>query len=151
MHSLSRNPFDDYERMREGMRHLFPDSPLLPMQGQPFNRMPGPSVDIRENEREITVSAEIPGIDPEELDVTVDETQIIIRGEIKRDARYEPDGYRMMERRYGTFSRTIPLPVEVKPDEAWADYRHGVLEIHLNKTEDGRVRSKKLKINTDRQ
>ncbi|MBS4031521.1 MAG: Hsp20/alpha crystallin family protein [Clostridiales bacterium] len=151
MHTLSRNPYDDFERMREGLRHLFPDSPLLPMQGQPYNRMPGPSVDIRENDKEITVSAEIPGIDPEELDVTVDETQVTIRGKIKRGAEREREGYRMMERRYGTFSRTIPLPAEVKPDEAWTDYHHGVLEIHLNKAEGGRVRSIKLNVNTDRQ
>lgn len=151
MHVLSRNPFDDFERMREAMRHLFPDSPLLPMQGQPYNRMPGPSVDVRENEKEITVSAEIPGIDPEELDVTVDEAQLMIRGEIKRGAARERDGYRMMERRYGTFSRTIPLPAEVKPDEARADYHHGVLEIHLNKAEGGRIHSRKLKINSGRQ
>jgi HSP20 family protein len=73
--------------------------------------------------------------------------QITISGEIKRRADREEDGYRMMERRYGRFTRTVPLPVEVKPDEAWADYQHGILEIRLNKANQGRVRSRKLKIN----
>ena len=92
------------------------------------------------------VSAEIPGIDPNEINVTVDENQITISGETKRSTERAEEGYRMMERRVGRFSRTIPLPVEVKPDEAWAEYNHGVLEIRMNKAESGRIRSRRLQI-----
>lgn len=148
MHSLTTwNPFGEFARIQEEMRRLFPDSPFLPMQSQPYSRMPGPSVDIRETEKEVVVSAEIPGVNPDELDVTVDETQITISGEIKRGAEHEKEGYRMMERRYGRFFRTIPLPTEVKPDETWADYQHGVLEIRMNKADQGRTRSRKIRIN----
>ncbi|NLP36096.1 MAG: Hsp20/alpha crystallin family protein [Firmicutes bacterium] len=145
-HHVSWNPFSEFARLRDEMSHLFPDSPLLPMRGQPFHRMPGPSVDVHETEKEIVVSAEIPGVDPQELDVTVDEMQVTISGEIKRGADRDEQGYRMIERRYGRFSRTIPLPVEVKPDEAIAEYSHGVLEIRMNKAESGRIRSRKLQI-----
>ena len=152
MHSLTTwDPFGEFARMQKEMRHLmFPDSPLLEMRGQPFDRMPGPSVDIHESDREVIVSAEIPGADPNELDITVDDMKITISGEIKRRADRERDGYRMVERRYGRFMRTVPLPVEVKPDEAWAEYQDGVLEVRINKAENGRVRSRKLKVN-DRQ
>jgi HSP20 family protein len=149
MHSLTTwNPFGEFARMQKEMRHLmFPDSPLLEMRGQPYDRIPGPWVDIHETEKEVLVSAEIPGVNPEELEITVDEMQVTISGEIKRRADRERDGYRMMERRYGHFTRTVPLPVEVRPDEAWADYEHGILELRINKAENGRIRSRKLKIN----
>ncbi len=138
---------NELARMREEMRHLFPDIPQLPPGGLPFTRMQSPSVDVRETEKEVVVSAEIPGVNPEELDVTVDENQVILRGEIKRSAGHEREGYRVMERRFGAFHRTIPLPAEVKPDEAWAEYKDGVLEIRMNKSDRGRERSRKLKIN----
>ncbi|EEG76549.1 Hsp20/alpha crystallin family protein [Dethiobacter alkaliphilus] len=145
----SWNPYGEFARMAEEQRHMrFPDSPFLDMKGQPYDRMPGPTVDIHETEKEVLVSAEIPGANPDELDITVDDMQITISGEIKRRADRERDGYRMVERRYGRFSRTVPLPVEVKPDEAWADYHHGVLEVRINKVENGRIRSRKLKVNT---
>jgi HSP20 family protein len=149
MHTLTTwNPYGEFARMSEEMRHLrFPDSPFLDMKGQPYDRMPGPSVDIHETEKEVLVSAEIPGANPDELDIIVDDMQITISGEIKRRADRERDGYRMVERRYGRFSRTVPLPVEVKPDEAWADYDHGVLEVRINKKENGRTRSRRLKVN----
>lgn len=149
MHTLtSWNPYGEFARMAEEMRHMrFPDSPFLEMRGQPYDRMPGPSVDIHETDKEVLVSAEIPGANPNELDIIVDDMQITITGEIKRRADRENDGYRMIERRYGRFSRTVSLPVEVKPDEAWADYQHGVLEVRLNKVENGRTRSRKLKVN----
>jgi len=146
-HLAPWNPFSELARMREDMGRFFADSPFSPMQWQQFQRLPGPSVDIDETEKEIIVSAEIPGVNPAELDVTVDETKVTISGEIRRSTDRSEEGYRMTERRYGRFSRTIPLPAEVKPDEAVANYSHGVLEIRMNKAEGGRVRSRKLKIN----
>ena len=143
---VSWNPFGELARMRDEMRNFFADSPLLPMQGQYYNRMPGPSVDVHETANEVVVSAEIPGVNPADLDITVDEMQVTISGETKRGTDRSEDGYRMIERRYGRFSRTIPLPAEVKTDEATAEYNRGILEIRMNKAEKGRIRSRKLRI-----
>ncbi len=140
------NPFGEFARMREEMRNLFPHNSLVPMLGDAITRTPSPSVDIHETEKEVVVSAEIPGVDPSELNVIVDEAKITISGETKRSTERSEDGYRMMERRVGRFSRTIPLPVEVKPDEAWAEYKHGILEIRMNKAESGRTRARRLQI-----
>ncbi|MBS4032683.1 MAG: Hsp20/alpha crystallin family protein [Clostridiales bacterium] len=147
MHDSGWNPFAEFSRLRDQVRNTFPEDALVQFGGFPLNRLPVPSVDVHENEKEILISAEIPGIDPADLDVTVDETKVILRGEVKRAANLENKDYRTAERRYGGFTRTIPLPVEVTPDEAWAEYKNGVLEIRLNKSEHGRVRSRKLKIN----
>lgn len=146
-HLFPWNPFSELARMREDMGRFFADSPFFPLHGQHYHRLPGPSVDIDETEKEVIVSAEIPGVNPAELDVTVDETKVTISGEIRRGTDRSQEGYRVTERRYGRFSRTIPLPAEIKPDEAVAKYSHGVLEIRMNKAEGGRVRSRKLKIN----
>jgi HSP20 family protein len=102
---------------------------------------------VHETDKEVVVTAEIPGVEPTDLNVTVDELQITISGETKRSSERDEDGYRLKERRIGRFSRTVPLPAEVKPDEAWADYKHGVLEVRMNKAEQGRIRSRRLQIN----
>jgi HSP20 family protein len=141
------NPFGEFNRMREDLQRMYPDNPLMPGGVMPWSRMQGLSVDVRESENEIIISAEIPGVDADEIDITVNETHVILSGEFKRGTDQENEGYRISERRYGTFNRTISLPVEVKPDEATAEYKNGVLEIRMNKSEHGRTRSRKLKIN----
>jgi HSP20 family protein len=143
------DPLAELTRTREDMRNIFPNIPMFAYTAPNFTRHHGPSVDVRETEKEVIVSAEIPGVDPDEIDVTVNETNIVLSGEIRHSNEQEKAGYRVMERRYGAFHRTIPLPVEVKPDEAWADYKNGVLEIRLNKSDRGRDRSRKLKINRE--
>lgn len=140
------NPFNELMRSREDSRNIFPNIPMYAYTGPTFTRGHSPMVDVRETANEVIVSAEIPGIDPDEIEVTVNETNLILNGEIKRNEEHEKEGYRVMERRYGAFHRTIQLPAEVKPDEAWADYKNGVLEIKLNKSERGRDNSRKLKI-----
>ena len=141
------NPFGEFARMRDEMRHMFGETPFLPALSQTPPRADGPSVDVHETETRVVVTAEIPGVEPTDLNVTVDELQITISGETKRSSERDEDGYRLKERRIGRFSRTVPLPAEVKPDEAWADYKHGVLEVRMNKAEQGRIRSRRLQIN----
>jgi HSP20 family protein len=146
-HNMIRwNPFSELTRTRDE-RSIFPNIPMFAYTEPDFYRIKGPSVDVHETENEIVVSAEIPGVDPDEIDVTVNETSVVLSGEIRQGSEQDKEGYRVMERRYGTFHRTIRLPVEVKPDEAWADYKNGILEIRLNKSDSARDRSKKLKIN----
>ena len=146
-HMIRWNPFGELARRREDMRNIFPDIPMYAYTEPNFYRVQGPSVDVHETENEIVVSAEIPGVDPDEIDVTVNENNVVLSGEIRQGSEQEKEGYRVLERRYGAFHRTIQLPVEVKPDEAWADYKNGVLEVRINKSDRGRERSKKLKIN----
>ncbi len=80
----------------------------------------GPSVDLRETDHEIVLYADLPGVSREDLDVTVDQNVIILKGETNRDQTREGKGYHITERHYGGFQRTIPLPVEVKADRAVA-------------------------------
>ncbi|NLW55472.1 MAG: Hsp20/alpha crystallin family protein [Firmicutes bacterium] len=109
----------------------------------------GPSIDLKETDQEIILEADLPGVNREDLEITVANNQIMLKGEMKRDETKEERGYHLTERRYGSFYRTIPLPVEVKADQASAKYRNGVLEVRVPKAESSKNRGFKLKIEGD--
>jgi len=109
----------------------------------------GPSVDLKETDNEIILRADIPGVNPEDLDITVDENTIILKGEIKQDQDRNEKGYHITERRYGSFYRTLPLPVAVKSDQSIARYKNGVLELRVPKAEPTVQRGFKPKIQSD--
>lgn len=106
----------------------------------------GPSVDLRETDQEIILKADLPGLKREDLDLTVDDQLVMLRGEIKRDESKEEQGYHLTERRYGSFYRTVQLPVEVEADRATASYRQGVLEVRIPKAEVRKERGFKPRI-----
>ena len=85
----------------------------------------GPSIDLQETDSEIVLQADLPGVSREDLDITVDENVVYLKGETKRDETREEKGYHLTERRYGSFQRTIPLPTEVKSEQATACYKMG--------------------------
>jgi HSP20 family protein len=121
---------------------------LLPRSFDDFFRGAGfgPSVDLKETDQEIILEADLPGVNREDLEITVDHNQILLKGEMKRDETKEERGYHLTERRYGSFYRTVQLPVEVKADQASAKYRNGVLEVRVPKAESAKNRGYKLKI-----
>ncbi len=106
----------------------------------------GPSVDLKETEQEIILKADIPGINQEDLDITVSENTVTLKGEIKLDESREEKGYHLTERRYGSFYRTIPLPTEVKSEEATARCKNGVLELRIPKVQTTKKQGFKPKI-----
>lgn len=145
---MHRGPFGGgMRRWREEMDRMFDRMPFWQgWQGWQGN-MWGPSVDVHETDNELMVSAEIPGVNPEDLDVTVSEDHLTLKGEIKQATHVDEQGYRLSERRYGSFHRVIPLPVEIRPNESRANYVNGVLEIHAPKSTEARSRSVKLRVN----
>lgn len=97
-------------------------------------------LDVVENEGEYLVKASIPGMNPDDLEITYDNNVLTIRGEIKSEEEKKGERYHMRERRYGSFSRSISLPTTVNPDGIQASYENGVLNLHLPKTEDVKPR-----------
>ena len=92
-----------------------------------------PRVDVYQTEEDVIVKAEIPGVSKEDLNVYVDENSIRLTGQTKRDERYKDENMYRTERFYGSFSRTIPLPVEVKSDRAKAEYKEGFCRLACQK------------------
>lgn len=94
-----------------------------------------PEVDVVEGEREITVRAEVPGLEPEDIEVTVEGNSLRISGEKKEEKEERNAHYYRAERRYGSFERVIPLPSGAKPDDVSARYDKGLLSIRIGREE----------------
>lgn len=100
-----------------------------------------PSVDIVDEGKHIRVTAELPGLDREDVDITVQEGLLILRGEKRSETEQEEEGCYRVERYFGHFQRAIPLPPEVDTNGAEAKFDRGVLTIRIPKTGDsGAVR-----------
>lgn len=124
---------------RNEMNRLFEGffSRPLPLPGWFDTVEPGqwlPAVDLSENETRIHVRAELPGIDPRDVDVSVSEDRLVISGEKKSAAESGGCGWTHRESHYGAFSRAIPLPEPVDPSQVTATYDKGVLSVELTKS-----------------
>ena len=93
-----------------------------------------PAVDIAEDDKELTVRAELPGIDPKELDVTVVGSQLTLSGEKKESTEHDGKDFYHSETRYGSFRRSVPLPEGIDTEHVEAQYANGVLTLRLPKT-----------------
>jgi len=140
------DPFDEIMTMRESMDRLFEDF---------FTRRPRtagplvwqPAVEIFETEQEVVVKAELPGIDPKNVSVTVTGDGLTIKGEAKLEHEDKGRNYYRRELRYGSFQRTVALPTEVKSEETKAAFKHGILEVKVPKAE--RVKPKAVKVEVE--
>jgi len=92
-----------------------------------------PSVDMYETDDEIVVKADVPGMSKEDLEVTVTEEAITISGETQAEEEVKGENYMRRERRYGKFTRRLPLPAAVHLDEAKAKFTDGILEVRVPK------------------
>ncbi len=106
-----------------------------------------PSVDVHENETQITLRAELPGLAEEDVELTVDKGRLTIQGE-KRLEKEDTDGnYRRIESSYGSFYRSFPLPDSIDQDKIEARFDNGVLNVLLPKTEEAQPKRIEVKIN----
>ena len=105
-----------------------------------------PNLDISEGRKDITVKAEIPGIETKDFDISIDGRLLTIKGEKKQEQKEEEETYYRVERSYGYFNRTIQLPTEVNPNKVDATYKRGILKIKLRKSKENE--SKRIKITT---
>jgi HSP20 family protein len=92
-----------------------------------------PSVDVMETDNEVVVRAEVAGVDPKDLDVSISGQVLTLTGEKKRSSEKKDENYYHTERFLGTFRRTIELPTAVSADHQSAEYKNGVLEIRMKK------------------
>src|SRR3984893_2168281 len=104
-----------------------------------------PAVDIYENEQELVVKADLPDIDPKDLDIRVENNILSIRGERKFEKKVNEENYLRVERAYGSFSRSFSLANTVNPDGIKADYQNGVLTLNVPKREE--TKPKQIKVN----
>lgn len=104
----------------------------------------GVALDVAENEQEYTIEASVPGIRPEEIDITINDSTLTISGESKRVEEREEGQWHLRERSFGRFSRSIRLPMPIDEEQIDADYEDGILTIHLPKSE--KTKPKKISV-----
>ena len=143
--SISRwDPLGELVTLREAMNNLLEESFVRPRQGGgTAGQAAGLAIDVRETPDAFVVTASVPGVSPEEVDITVLGDVLRIRGERREDRQEEDQNGRWLirERRFGAFERTIGLPTTVKADAATADFKDGVLTVTLPKAEEAKPRS----------
>jgi HSP20 family protein len=106
-----------------------------------------PSIDIAETDNEIVVTAELPGVDQKDVDITITDDVLTLKGEKKEEKEIKKENYHRIERSYGGFQRTVTLPTGVQADKAKATYKDGVLTVNVPKTEE--AKPKQIKINVE--
>lgn len=140
------DPFSEMVTLRQAMDRLFEDSFVSPLTLRPFNgEAPGPALDVHETADELVVTAALPGLQAEDVDITITGQTLSIRGEFKADEKIDRDQYLYRERRYGTFHRQLQLPVRVQGDATTATFEDGVLTLHIPKAEEVKPRQIQVK------
>lgn len=104
-----------------------------------------PSVDVSETAKQVMVKAEVPGMDPKDIDIAITGDVLTIRGERKQEEEKKDENFHRIERSYGAFSRSVRLPAEVDANKVDATYKNGVLKIALPKTKQATVKKIEVK------
>ncbi|HEY6292752.1 MAG TPA: Hsp20/alpha crystallin family protein [Terriglobia bacterium] len=110
------------------------------------NRAWAPAVDIYETEQNLVIKAELPGIDPKDVEVRVENQTLFIRGERKSEKDLKEGSYHRVERTYGAFSRSFTLPATVNTENVTAEYKDGVLTLKLAKREEAKPKTIKIQV-----
>jgi len=126
---FAMNPFTFMRRLTEDMDRMFSG-----LGGEGFGREMGawaPPVEVREQNGNLVIAAELPGLAKEDVKIEVSEGSLVIQGERKREAEEERGGFHRSERSYGFFYREIPLPDDIKVDQVKAQFNNGILEVRV--------------------
>src|ERR1700726_3161219 len=109
-----------------------------------------PPVDIYEDEHNIILKLEVPGIDEKDIDVRIDNNTLTVHGERKIEKEEKEENFRRVERQYGSFTRSFTLPSSVDPQQVSADYNQGVLKIKLAKKADAKPKQIKVNVGSEK-
>jgi len=139
-------PFE-FDRIRREMDRLW-DSFL---EGRPMRRAGDggewlPSIDVSETKSDLVIKAELPGMDPKDIDISMNNGFLTIKGEKKHEREEKDENYHLVERSYGSFTRSVRLLREVQSDKITASFKNGVLRVTLPKSEEAKKKEIKIKV-----
>src|SRR3954447_502903 len=137
-------PFRESISLRDAMNTLLQESFVRPGGFSAANAPVAPPLDVAETENEFVVKAALPGLKPEDVQITVQGDTLTIRGESKAEEEKKGEHWLLRERRFGSFQRSVSLATPVNPDQADAHYEHGVLTLTLPKSEAAKPRQIKI-------
>jgi HSP20 family protein len=139
------DPFRDMTTLRDKMNRLFEDT--FAQRGEDKDMISSawlPAVDIYETDQDLVLTAEIPGIDEKDVEISLENNVLSIKGDRKFEKETKEENYHRIERSYGTFYRSFTLPNYVDPEKVHAVHENGVLKVHMGKKPE--LKPKKVKI-----
>lgn len=137
------DPLAEFASLRRAMDRLFDD--FMPVRWRDTQAELTFPIDLLETDDKVVVKAVLPGIKPDDVDISVSEGVLTIKGEHKWEQKSESENYYRQEIRYGAFSRSIPLPTRVNHEQAEAEFADGILTVTLPKAEEVRPKTIKVK------
>src|ERR671938_966659 len=145
--SITRyDPFRELRMLQDEVNRLFTSNVSRSFDDEGLMRGAWtPSVDIYENKDQIVLEAELPGMNREDFDLTIENNVLTLRGERRFEKKDEADNYHRVERAYGTFTRSFTLPQTISSENATAEYKNGVLRVALRKREEVKARRIEVK------
>ncbi len=148
MRTITRwEPFRGVNTLQDQFNRLFND--VFDRKGEESSLTAwAPAVDIYETEHELVVKADLPEVDPKDLEIRVENNILTIRGERKFEKKVNEDNYLRVERAYGSFARSFTLANTVNSDAIKADYQNGALTLTIPKREEARPKQIKVNVNT---
>ena len=145
------HPFSLMRRLSEEMDRAFASSLGLPTWGRPALEQQSlwvPAVEVRQQDNNLVVSAELPGMTKDDVKVEVTDDGLVIQGERKREHEEKREGYYRSERSYGQFYRVVPLPEGIDPEKAKAQFKDGVLQVEVPLPASAQRKHKEIPIKT---
>jgi HSP20 family protein len=143
------DPLGEMVSLRSAMDRLFEDSFVSPVGWRTLGSGEAitPPLDVHETADDIVVTASLPGMKAEDVEITMTGQSLTLRGEFRADEKVERDQYLYRERRFGTFHRSLQLPVRVQGENAQATFTDGVLTLRIPKAEE--VKPRQIRINAN--
>lgn len=145
MNIIKYDPFREMRSLQDEVNRLFASSFSRGDNNDLMRGAWSPQVDIFENKNEIVLEAELPGMKPEDVDISIENNVLTIRGERKFEKKDEGDNFHRVERSYGSFTRSFTLPPTVAAENANAEFENGVLRLTLAKREEAKPRRIEIK------
>jgi HSP20 family protein len=143
-------PFRDLMATQREFDRLFREA-FTPSgaEGEVSTRTWAPPVDIYENGDSLVLKAELPGINPDDVEIRVEDNTLYLKGERKFEKEVKEQNYHRVERTYGTFTRTFTLPNSVDADKVAANYKDGVLTLTMPKKEEAKPKTIKINVSNN--
>jgi HSP20 family protein len=140
-------PFRDLMTTQREFDRLFKEA-FNPFFGESdlSTRTWAPPVDIYENENDIVLKAELPGVDPKDVEVRVEDNTLYLKGERKFEKEVKEENYHRVERSYGSFARSFSLPNSINAEKVKAEYKDGLLTLTLPKREEAKPKTIKIDV-----
>src|SRR5438105_12760134 len=145
------DPFREFSTLQDRMNRLFQES--FGREGREESLTTttfAPPVDVYEDEHNVTLKIEVPGIDEKDIDVRIENNTLTVRGERKFEKEEKEENFRRVERQYGSFNRSFTLPSSLETENIQANYDKGVLEILLAKKAEAKPKQVKVKVGGER-